>query len=289
MQFNADYTVTPSLTFTSQTGFNHDFLYSTEDYNRFNTTPGLFINTRTRRDGAFCDPQLGCSTRLLAQDVSDEHAWQANQEFRLTSNFSGPFNFSAGGNYMHYETEENYYVFINALTLIAEDLTGIPANPDNSCVTSGGTTGHGYQFPNIANAREWRRAHKINALVIDFNPLSSVNNQGHNYFLSQNPYMLNSYAVFGETYYNILNDLKADRRPALDRRPEAFYRYSQRSWHQWSWLSQHRRCESAMGSIHRSCSHQLDTQTRFHRSDPDLWILCSWLQGGWRKSAGRCV
>ena len=35
-----------------------------------------------------------------------------------------------------------------------------------------------------------------------------MNNQGHNYFLSQNPYTLNSYAVFGETYYNILNDLK---------------------------------------------------------------------------------
>ena len=35
-----------------------------------------------------------------------------------------------------------------------------------------------------------------------------MNNQGHNYFLSQNPYTLNSYAVFGETYYSILNDLK---------------------------------------------------------------------------------
>ncbi len=42
IEFNADYAVTPSLTFTSQTGFNHDFLYSTEDYNRFNTNPGAF-------------------------------------------------------------------------------------------------------------------------------------------------------------------------------------------------------------------------------------------------------
>ncbi len=46
-----------------------------------------------------------------------EHAWQLSQEFRLASNFSGPFNFSVGGNYLHYETEENYYVFINSLTL----------------------------------------------------------------------------------------------------------------------------------------------------------------------------
>ena len=68
--------------------------------------------------GVFCDPQLGCSDRLVAQDLSDEHAWQLSQEFRLASNFSGPFNFSVGGNYLHYETEENYYVFINTLTLM---------------------------------------------------------------------------------------------------------------------------------------------------------------------------
>ncbi len=36
VELNADYAVTPALTFTSQTGFNHDFLWSTEDYNRFN-------------------------------------------------------------------------------------------------------------------------------------------------------------------------------------------------------------------------------------------------------------
>ena len=32
--------------------------------------------------------------------------------------------------------------------------------------------------------------------------------QGHNYFLSQNPYVLNSYAGFGEAYYNVTPDLK---------------------------------------------------------------------------------
>ena len=43
---------------------------------------------------------------------------------------------------------------------------------------------------------------------IDPNPISALNNEGHNYFLSQNPYTLNSYAGFGEVYYNIINDLK---------------------------------------------------------------------------------
>ncbi len=30
LEFNTDYAVTPSLTLTSQTGYNKDFLYSTE-------------------------------------------------------------------------------------------------------------------------------------------------------------------------------------------------------------------------------------------------------------------
>ncbi|HEY4123473.1 MAG TPA: TonB-dependent receptor plug domain-containing protein, partial [Rhizomicrobium sp.] len=41
-QLNVDYNVSPSLTFTSSTGYNNDFLRSTEDYNRFNTQPGIF-------------------------------------------------------------------------------------------------------------------------------------------------------------------------------------------------------------------------------------------------------
>ena len=35
-----------------------------------------------------------------------------------------------------------------------------------------------------------------------------MDDAGHNYFLSRNPYVLSSYAGFGEAYYNILPDLK---------------------------------------------------------------------------------
>ncbi len=225
VEFNADYAVTPALTFTSQTGFNHDFLYSTEDYNRFDTSPGIFVysnpnpdgpgytgsNTHgeVQPDGVFCDPQVGCSNRLVAQDLSDEHAWQLSQEFRLASNFSGPLNFSAGGNYLHYETEENYYVFINTLTLYTArsidegTIPYVPGVSDNhECLAS---TGYGY-------APLDPRTHLSTPVAycdyIDPNPISSLNNEGHNYFLSQNPYTLNSYAGFGEAYYNVLDDLK---------------------------------------------------------------------------------
>ncbi len=45
-------------------------------------------------------------------------------------------------------------------------------------------------------------------VYIDPNPITHLNNEGHNYFLSQNPYTLNSYATFGEAKYNVLSDLK---------------------------------------------------------------------------------
>ncbi|HEV2561790.1 MAG TPA: TonB-dependent receptor [Rhizomicrobium sp.] len=269
LEFNADYNVTPALTVTSQTGYNNDSLWSSEDYNRFNTAPGIFfyapqglptwqLNTLTpdpsglshcqgdlddtnpaitepgachglhagdpcspggvreqcNLDGVFCDPQVGCSSRLVAQDLSDEKAWQFSQEFRLASNFNGPLNFSVGGNYLHYETEENYYVFINTLTyyttqagsgsgadtLPSETAQWIPGVSDNSQCLIGGFADVNPFAPHSPTSAE--------CPYIDPNPLTKLNNQGHNYFLSQNPYTLNSYAAFGEAYYNVLSDLK---------------------------------------------------------------------------------
>jgi iron complex outermembrane receptor protein len=238
VELNTDYKFSPTLTFTSQTGFNNDFLWSTEDYNRFNTAPGAFAycdpsDTQTcglnsnnngqltldpaagkngvpANAGVFCDPQLGCSDRLVAEDLSDEHAWQLSQEFRLTSSFNGPFNFSVGGNYLHYETEENYYVFINTITLasVSRDQSGgpgpthpyIPGVTDNFYCLDGGLSIHDPFAPDNPQSGHCK--------YVDPNPITSLNNEGHNYFLSQNPYVLNSYAAFGETYYNILSDLK---------------------------------------------------------------------------------
>ena len=224
LQFNADYKFMPSLTFTSQTGFNNDFLFATQDYNRFNTAPGLFRydphndgnhareDTTITTDGFFCDPQLGCSNRLVAQDLVKQHSWQLNQEFRLSSSFSGPLNFSVGGNYMHYETAENYYVFINTISLFmvnpifgGSDAVGdhpwVPGVSDNHECLIMFQQGAGYPDPNASSQAGV-------CGYIDPNPMNAVNDQGHNYFLSQNPYLLNSYAVFGEAYYNVTNDLK---------------------------------------------------------------------------------
>jgi outer membrane receptor protein involved in Fe transport len=219
-ELNIDYGITPTLTFTSQTGFNHDFIWSTEDYNRFNTKPGVWDtstfggetvhNGILSPDGVFCDPQLGCSDRLVLQDLSDAHSWQLSQEFRLASKFSGALNFSVGGNYMHYETHEDYYVFINSLTLATANGLGSAnheAQPDHpyvggvtdnySCLLYGPKAGNPNQVQSI-----------FGCTYIDPNPIGELNGNGHNYFRSSNPYTLNSYAAFGEVYYNIFDDLK---------------------------------------------------------------------------------
>jgi outer membrane receptor protein involved in Fe transport len=137
-EFNIDYNITPDFTLTSQTAYNQDHLYSTEDFNRYNTVSGLWTNpggsnTLVGQDGEYCDPQLGCSSRFVAQDVSQEHAHQFYQEVRLTSNLKGPLNFVVGANYLSYVTREDYYVFSNAITLAAERfnslLGGVPT-PD---------------------------------------------------------------------------------------------------------------------------------------------------------------
>ncbi len=90
-ELNVDYNLTSELTLTSQSGFNKDSLYSSEDYNRFNTAPGLFNpgGQFIGLDGEFCDPQLGCSTKLVGEDISQERAQQFSQEFRLASNLAG--------------------------------------------------------------------------------------------------------------------------------------------------------------------------------------------------------
>ncbi|HVT25203.1 MAG TPA: TonB-dependent receptor [Rhizomicrobium sp.] len=212
MELNASWNVSPTLTLYSDTGYNRDWLWSSEDYNRFNTTPGVFLgagfsgNPYVDENGVFCDPQLGCSDRLVVQDLATEHSWQLSQEFRLSSNFSGPFNFSAGGNYLHYETEENYYVFSNTFTMISLNnvncgATYIPGTTnDLYCLNNGRSYQPG--FPNIDSIPTEAPQY------LDPNPIASLDNEGHNYFLSQNPYNLNSYAVFGEAYYNITPDLK---------------------------------------------------------------------------------
>jgi len=217
LQFAID--LRENLTLTSETGYLSDFLFSSEDYNRFNTIAGAWnqpspydprpgVLLQGPNGGIFCDPQIGCADRLVAVDLSTAKSRQFSQEFRLSSNYSGPFNFSLGGNFLRYDTEDKYYVFINSLGLISaiSPYGGFgrplppydPATTDNSqCLPLGMTPPDFHKIQDV-----------VNCTYMDPNPINHLNDQGHNYFLSKNPYKLISYAVFGEAYYNITPNLK---------------------------------------------------------------------------------
>ncbi|MGE5566507.1 MAG: TonB-dependent receptor domain-containing protein [Parcubacteria group bacterium] len=212
------------LTLTSEATYLADRVFSLEDYNRFNTAPGAWVDPDTYlwssddranllqhgdHGGLFCDPQIGCSDRLVAIDVSKANSRQFSEELRLSSNYAGALNFSIGGNFLRYDTDEKYYVFINSLSLIsARPLLGQYARPlppyqagvtdGSECLLKGGLTP-----PDPATAQDVG-----GCVYIDPNPIGSLNDLGHNYFLSKNPYKLISYALFGEGYYQIADNLK---------------------------------------------------------------------------------
>ncbi len=224
VEFNADFDITPELKLTSLTGYNKDSLYSTEDANRFNSASGVFKDTTSTLGGTlvgtdlqYCDPQLGCSDKFIGMDVSQEHAEQFSQELHLSSNFSGPFNFSVGANYLHYHTVEDYYVFYNAISVFAEyinsEFGGTPLPPTDATHDPA----HVAFDPQIANSCGPLPATPelvptsflgLGCSYIDPNPLSQIDGEGHNYFRSENPYRLNSWAGFGEAYYDVTSDVK---------------------------------------------------------------------------------
>src|SRR5690606_13443808 len=70
--------------------------------------------------GVFCDPQLGCSDRMVSADLSRSRNRQWSQELRLQSDFDGPVNFNIGANFIDFKSQDDYYVFNNAFTLLAD-------------------------------------------------------------------------------------------------------------------------------------------------------------------------
>ena len=134
-------------------------------------------------------------------------------------------NFSFGANYLHYQTKEDYFVFFNVLTAVVQALNGAPPGDYTHCVGNTGYTWRVYHEPaylensnvlpgvGVGIPSQFACIDTgLNGLrlgtYIDPNPINSVNGQGHNYFRSQNPYQVSSYAGFGEVYYQVTPDLK---------------------------------------------------------------------------------
>jgi iron complex outermembrane recepter protein len=216
LNLNLEMDLGTGLSLHSQTAYIEDETYSFQDYNRFNTVPiftdssQVFGNRSGTQPsvyrpmspgGIFCDPQIGCSDRMAGFDIAQAEAEQFSQELRLQSAWDGPLNFSVGANYTRFETLVDYYVMSNVLT--AHALIGpfnyMPAlgRYDPTMCYASGALASGPAVPSGDPTSFCPH--------IDPNPVETMTGEGHNYFRSKNPYELNSYAAFGEMYWQ-LND-----------------------------------------------------------------------------------
>jgi iron complex outermembrane receptor protein len=220
-ELQVSWDISDGLTIQSETAYSTDELFSTQDYNRFITARGIFsqeqydtyvVTNYLARDvlknGVFCDPQIGCSDRLVAVDLSTAKSRQFSQELRISSDYDGPVNFSLGANLTRFDTVNKYYVFINSLGLWAAVRKGswasaadansyVPGVTDNIDCMAMAT----YGDPNTISGL-------TPCIYLEPNSINNLTDQGHNYFLSKNPYRLVSYAGFGEIYYNITENIK---------------------------------------------------------------------------------
>ncbi len=227
VQLNLEFVLTDSLTLHSQTLYMEDSYYGMQDYFRINPQSGLIAcgqdrvlsrnpwqsvspyaqylgncgarptNDRSEiayyGNGTFNDPQLGALDRLVAVDLSRSASKQWSQEFRLSSAFDGPVNFNLGANYLKFETEEDYYVFSNAFTIAAMGQNGMDWS--GTC-----------QW--IGNPAQAATANPDACTYIDPNPIGKLDGQGHNYYRNMNIASTESWAVFGEGYFNLREDLR---------------------------------------------------------------------------------
>lgn len=216
------------LTLSSQTVYMDNELFSTQDFLRFRTSPmfGASHNAihpykrSVTPNGIFDDPQLGKSNRLLMQDVSQLESRQFSQELRLVSSFDGPINYSIGANYTRFQNTADYFVFINSLSAFA--LAGAPYSAPISNFTGlgmglwagdpggGMPIGCGTFYAYSYTTPDTGTSQIGNCIYIQEGSIDEVrgNPEGHNFFMSRNPFLLNSAGLFGELYVDLTPALK---------------------------------------------------------------------------------
>jgi outer membrane receptor protein involved in Fe transport len=203
--WKAEFDLTDSLTATYLGSHNERTNISQEDYNEqstdvpFNTAPSPFSALHPIGGagvaalfpilfpgGVVSDPQLGASNLYGAGDISGSDTKATTHELRLQSDFDGPFNFNLGAIKVDGETnqgpaiQESYYVFFNTSTAFNQLLNAaLPGTP--------------FPIEDSANAGA--------------TPIENLDGVSRQYFRSITPYKLDSFAVFGEGYYDITDDL----------------------------------------------------------------------------------
>ena len=203
VQVNLEFDLSDTLTLYSQTAYAKDDYYASQDYARYVSNPA-FVDSNNVFDflgnpapstatpgGIYTDPQLGPSDRILAVDISQSDNRQWYQEIRLQSKGQGSFNFSLGANYLDFKSQDDYYVFNNTFSLIAEYFYNTDFLPNGGIGT-----------------QPCDDSQPFECVYVDPNPLSEINGEGHNYFRSKNVIHTRSWAVFGEGYWDLTPELR---------------------------------------------------------------------------------
>ncbi|MEX2961989.1 TonB-dependent receptor [Microbulbifer sp. TYP-18] len=212
-QLNLELALGDSLRLFTQSTYAKDDYYSSQDYNRYVSDPifndsegliGLFGRPRIEPGptpgGIYTDPQLGPSDRMIAVDISQSDNRQMSHELRLQSSFDGPFNFSLGANTLDFESQDDYYVFNNTFTYIAEMIYNVHFEKDEVL---------GFDdFWKPLTGGPCDETVTKECFYVDYNSLEEVDDEGHNYFLSRNLVKTRSRALFGEIYWQMTDDVK---------------------------------------------------------------------------------
>ncbi|ULQ47064.1 TonB-dependent receptor plug domain-containing protein [Flagellatimonas centrodinii] len=250
-ELSFEFDLTDVWSLSSQTVYMENELFATQDFLRFRALPMFNDSTNSRfpykrgisPGGVFQDPNLGPSSRLIMQDLSQQDATQFSQELRLTSNDSGPWNFSLGANYTRFKTTTDYFVFSNAFSaLVYSGHTPYIGNPFGYNVPWVPTGPDGEQLPALFAGPGGTGAALGCSTYIDPDSIRqgfdgesvatcvyvqpggiediAANPEGHQFFLSRNPYNLDSAALFGEAYYQLTPEIKltAGLRVSWDRK-----------------------------------------------------------------------
>lgn len=227
-QLNLEWRLSPSLTLYSQTLYMEDSYSGFQDFFRTYAIDGHmarkeqlgkqsgkprivnpywtpWLGDSTPTSGVFLDPQLGATDRFMALDLSQAESTQWSQEFRLQSTFDGPFNFNLGANWLKYKTEENYWIFSNVFSLMA-------VTDNRQYVTSGDFDKNCNLTSQGQGKVDGGKLDKDLCIYIDPTPLAGILNgeggDGHNYLRNISINETESWAVFGEGYWNVRNDLR---------------------------------------------------------------------------------
>src|SRR5690606_5486989 len=131
--------------------------------------------------------QLGSSRRMESVDLSRSDNRQWYQEFRIRSDLDGRVKFILGANYLDFKTQDDYFVFNDTFNYLAEYFYGR--------VVSG-------QIDKI-ETRKCTDGPVDECIYVDYSSIDNLAGDGHNYFRSKNEVHTQSWAVFGEGYWDI--------------------------------------------------------------------------------------